>query len=554
MSGSVIEIIYDDMGTPVDITSNVIFEDAMFEQQMNAVPGTFSFRVHDPNQGYDFVTGREVRLIIDDVPMFGGYLMRVSMTYPFSADDTSNPGSYRNRIWRLEGVDYNILFDNRIIRMTTNYTTAVPGGTATSGYPKATMDGVAIKQLLANYCDFPTGFDITTKIDNVVTVLPSTATTKFIFKQQGTKLREQFESFAAHGHSVFYIGADKALHYHAYESVEKRWGFSDDPNYAAISTASGYQNATYGFREVAGTEDGSLIVNDVLMWGGAAPASEDVLFARYQDQVASVSSGAHTYVQSGAITPGSSLDVHGRWQYAETHFGETNSRTGMAILDGVKQRANQIINGPPGIDLLAEKKGLRYPQWQFEFTWFASGVPLLSGVPDHIVAGDLVTIDLDTFGVSEMMPCRTLRITFPNLDETGKAYVQLQGQFSLEYTDPIALWQTILKARVTSQNATVRGVNNASLSTNYGDYGTFTAYESPNGSRTVFSIKLNAHDVVVGYIIRTTSVYVNGAYKTPTTHYTESDPENGEITFVSAPATGAAVVITCRTLEAGTGE
>jgi len=550
MSGSVIQITYDDAGTPLDITDDVIFEDATFEQQMNAVPGTFSFRVHDPSQSYDFITGREIRLLVDNVPLFGGYLMRVSMTYPFSADNTSSPGSYQNRIWRLEGVDYNILFDNRIIRKTTDYTTFVPSKT---GYAKTTMDGQVLRLLLSTWSDFPSGFDITTQVDDIVAVLPSTSTVPFIYQQQGTKLRSQFDNQAAWANALFYISADKTVHYHTFERVQKRWGFSDDPNYAAISTSSGYQNATYGFREVSGTEDGTLLVNDALIWGGASPASEDVLFARYQDAVASVSSGAHTYVQEGAVTPGSSIDVHGRWQIAETHFGESNSKTGLGILSGVKQRANQIINGPPGGDPYGSGvlRGLRYPQWSFEFTWFASHVPLLSGSPDHIVAGDLVTIDLDTFGVSEMMPCRTVRITFPNLDETGKAYVQFRGEFSLQYSDSIALWKTIMGSRVTNQNATIRGVNESSLSTDYGDYGTFTPYESANGSRTLFSIKLTTDSLAVGYIMRTTAVYVNGLLKRQGVDYTETSPTNGTFTFTSPPAGGSVIIVTCRTLEAG---
>jgi len=545
MSGSIIQITYDDAGTPLDITSDVLYEDASFEQQMNAVPGTFSFRVKDPEQTYDFVTGREVRLFVDDIPMFGGYLMRVSMTYPFSADNTSSPSTYRNRIWRLEGVDYNILFDNRIMRREDNYLIHLPNN---AGYPKTHMDGAVLKTLLSTFCDFPTGFDITTKIDDIATVLPSTSTDVWYYKQQGTKIRDQFDEQAAWAHAVFYIGADKAVHYHAYETLKKRWGFSDVPNYLAITASpDDYQSATHGFREVSGTEDGTLIVNDSMVWGGGSPASEDILFARYQDAVGSVSSDSQTYVQYGTVTGGSSIDLHGRWQYAETHFSEEGS--GYSILQGVKTRATQIINGPPGADAYGLQKGLRYPQWQFEFQWFADTVPLLSGDPDHIVAGDIVNIDLETFGVSEFMPCRTLRISFPGLDETGKAMVLLNGQFSLQYTDPIALWKTILHPKTTSITSYIRGVNNSSSSTQYGDYGIFTPYESPNGSRTVFSLRLVDNVTTVGYIMGTMAVYINGLLKRKGVDFTESDPANGEFTMTSAPAGGVDMAVTCRTLD-----
>jgi hypothetical protein len=534
MSGSTVQITYDDAGTPVDITNDVLFEDAQFESQMNAVAGTFSFRVKDPDQSYDFVTGREIRLYIDGIPMFGGYVKRVGMTYPFPADNTSNPEAYEKRIWRLEGVDYNVLFDTLFIRKTTNYLGHAPNET---GWAKTTMDGYVLRTLLSTYCDFPSGFDATSEIDDITAVLPDDSDETFFYKQQGTKIRDQFDEQAAWAGAVFYIGPDKKVHYHAYETIQKRWGFSDSPNYNAITTSPDeYQGATWGFREVSGTEDGTLIINDALIWGGGAPATTSTVFARIQDDTDSYTYVAgKSWIDDGDLVPGSSIDTHGRWQISETHFNE------LKILSAVKARANVIVNGPPGADVYGQQKGLRYPQWFFEFTWFGEQVPELDGTPDHIIAGDIVSINLASFDVSEYMPCRTLRITFPELDPGGNAHVQFNGEFSLQYTDPIALWKTILNYRPATEAQAINAITDDSTDAGYGDYATLTPLESMDGSRTVFTVKF-------AYIMNTLVVYLNGLQQVRDTHYTESDPASGEFTMTSAPVATDTMYVTCRTL------
>lgn len=552
---SVVQITYDNAGTPLDITNDVIFEDASFEYQMNAIPGTFSFRVRDPNQTHAFITGREIRLYIDGVPMFGGYIQRIGSTFPFPADDTSSPTTYTKRIWRLEGVDYNILFDNRMLRMPSNYLGHIPDET---GYAKETMDGWVLRKMLADFCDFPSGFDITTRIDDIGPVIPTYEETEeetFFYQQQGTKIREQFQERAARSGAVFYIGPEKAVHYHAFENVYKRWGFSDNPNNNAITgTASDYVEpiATAGFQEVSVTEDGTLLINDAMVWGGGAPASDTVVFARYQDAVDGVVEVAdRVYAQTGNPIPANSIAIHGRWQFAETRFNDIN------ILDLAKNRAEEIIYGPTGTDRLGQAKGLRYPQWQCEFQWFAHDVPTIAGVPDHVKAGEIVKVELQTFDMvgddqfygAKFLPCRTLRINFPSLDETGGTYVHFSGEFSLQYTDPIALWQTILGRPSSPYTVNViTGVSNASTSTSYGDYGSFYAYEAADGARTVFSMVLADGTTRVAYIANTLIVYVNGLAQVRGTGYFETSPSTGEFTMGFAPEAGAQILAICRTM------
>ena len=530
----------------VDITTSVIFASARFEQQMNAMPGTCSFQVKDPDQTFSFTTGDEIRLYVDGDPMWGGYLRRKRMGYPFPADDTSSAATYENRIWTLDGADYNILWDNLILRRESNYVSHLPDNT---GYDKTTMDGWAFWKMLQGFSDFPSGFNITSTradadtIDDIKTVLPSSSTRNFFYKTQSTKLRDQAEEFAKMAGAVYYISADKKVHYHAYESVVKRWGFSDEPNRVALTVSpSDYQNSDWGFHEVEAEEDGTMMINDALIWGGSPIGSDgDVLFARYQDEVGTTSSTSTTYVQSGAVVSGSSIYTHGRWQVGEIH-----TEGGMyGNLDGVKARANVIINGPAGTSAKGETKGLRFPMWQFTFNWRAWQVPTLSGSPDHIIAGDIVRIELAAFGVAQFAPCRSMRIEFANLDPEGDAYVVFQGDFNYSYTDPTTLWKAILnadKSASTSTNVQITSSTNDSASTSYGSFGQFTPVESPNGSLLVFTLPNG-----FGYLPGSLDVYLNGLIQRSGTDFNETNPAGGTFTFTSAPVSTDTVQVVCRT-------
>jgi len=495
-----------------DITDSVMFETATFESQLNAFPGTFEMTCRDIGQTLSFVTGKEVTLDVDGVRLWGGYLTQVSMGHAFSADDTSNPGTYANRLWILRGADYNVLFDKRVFRNTANY---LNHPASISG---STMDGVALKTMLDDFVDVPSGFDIATEIDNIVTVKPGGGGS-WAYIQQGTKIREQFEQLSLRSAAVYYIDAEKNFHYHSIETQESRWGFSDDPNYNSITASpQEFQDATWGFREVEATEDGSGIVNDALIWGGSEwTGSGGTVFAREEDSTSQTN--------------------HGRWQLGEVHFGEQ----GFGIQAGVDARAEAIVLGPPGADAYGQTKGLRYSQWSFRFAWHDKDVPEISGVKDHLRPGQLVTINIATFGETKLLPLRTVRITFPELDVTGAAYVRFEGEFGLQLTDPFTLWRYLLKRGVPNVSAglVIASVNNASTATAYGAFYQDEPTPTPDNSTTVFTIPF-------GYIAGSTSVYDNGLL---VTSYTESDPDAGEITFDVAPTLGHTLWVIARTLS-----
>lgn len=530
MSGSIVQIFYDGE----EITNNCLTERCWFESQLNAIPGTCELVVKDLDNTLSFITGHPIEFLVDNILVWGGYLMQIGRGHAFPADDTSDLASYDSRLWTLRGADYNVLFDKRVVRNTSNYLTQI-------FYPGATMDGTLLKDLITNYSDLDTGeFNLST-IDDVDPVNQWDTTKKYAIAQ-GTYLRDTFNDLAKFRGQIYYIDGSKNVHFHSLEAGEASWGFSDQPNYApVIDSGPGYQGCTYGFREVEATEDGSFIVNDALIWGGSAWTSDggSVVFARYQDAVADLTSTASTYIQHGDVDSNSSIDLHGRWQMPESHVGEE----GFGLLGGVKARADSIVNGPPGTDAYGQTKGLRYSQWTFSFTWFANRVPTIDGQPQHLIPGNLVTIEMNVFDVTKVLPLRTLRTTFPSGAEDGTTYVQFQGEFGIQNSDPISLWTFLLNAEKNVAAVPIATSGDGSTSTMYGASGQFTPVPEPDGIVSVFALPHN-----FGYISGTLRVSLNGIEQRPNTDFTETDPEAGTFTMTSIPHDTDYLFVKCRTL------
>lgn len=520
-SPSTIELVLDG----VDITRKVLFRTARLESQQNAIPGAWQLVVKDQDHTFSAVEGQEFYAQIDGTKVYGGYLFRINRVYPMPVMDTTDPDSVA-RYWQLWGLDYNVLFSKRVLRNPANYTSQIPDFTGDQ------YDGELITIMGENYLDV-SDIDVTTFVDNIRPPFNGTpdSTKRGAWMQQGTQWRKQMEDFTQFTGALFYIDPDKNLHHHAIEDSVKRWGFSDTPNYDTITASPNeYQGATIGPREIDATESGEHFVNDAFVWGGSQWAgSGQTVFAREENT--------------------DSITDYGRWQLAETHFGET----GYKLQEGVDVRADVIVNGPPGAVAADQNRGLRYPQWQFRMAWFAHHVPTLSGVRDHVLPGQLSTIQLDTFGdgvdpLLLLLPLRTVSISFPtipsdNPDEEGLTYVRFDGFFGLQPDDPHFLWKFLLRNPAREQTP-LTTVTPDSDGTVYGAFFQGPPSEGANGVRTQFSIPF-------GYISGTLQVYVNGVLQMPLTAYTESDPEAGEFTFVTAPASLATILVVCRTQAGG---
>lgn len=477
-----------------DVTSEVLFATATFEQQMNAVPGTFSFTVRDPNRTLSFSTGKEVSLDVDGLRMFGGYLTQVSMIHLAPAADTSDLGDYNLRAWLLKGTDYNIIFDRRVVRNTADYLSSI--------HLTELTDGAELRSIVDNYSDCS---DFSTAGIEDIADIPGDED----FIQQGTKLRQWFENLSFFGGAVWYIDGNKNFIYTPFESVTKTWGFSDAPNHVT----------SIGFRQVEAVEDGSYIQNDALIWGGSefAGSGGGTVFARVQDAT--------------------SQSTYGRWQIGETHFGELHYKTQV----GVDARANVIVLGPPGADIEGQQKGLRYSQWQFTFTWFSVDVP----AADHVVPGDIMDIEMTVFGVNKLLPLRSLRISFPDaFVNDGTHLVEFHGTFGLQLSDPFTLWRYLLKVQNrigVGAALSPAAVTSSSTSTVYGAMFQGAPTPTPNGAATVFSIPF-------GYISGSVQLYKNGLIQRPGIDFNETDAVAGEITTLFVPSALDTLYIVCTTL------
>jgi hypothetical protein len=523
MAGSVVVITFD--GT--DISHDVEYAKTTFQGQLNAVPGTFDLTVRDPNRTHSFTTGKEVTLTIDGVQLYGGYATQVTRRFALPVDDTSNVSAVKSREWNIQGVDYNILFDKLVLRNTADYLQRLP----TPSLPMT--DQALIELLCSTYLDIPSGFDTTTDIEAAGYTY---AAGGYPWLQQGSTWRQQMESIGMLSGALWYLRGNKHLQYRLLENVESSWGFSDVPNKRAVTGASGFQGATYGFRELDLVEDGSLLVNDAFVWGGNefTGGTGGTVFSRY--------------------SASDSITAHKRWQYAETHFGDTY----YASQTEVDNRAKVIVNGSPtalqpGAVDQDSQRGLRFTQWNAKLTWFAQNVPQVAGVPQHLTPGDLVTLIFYVMGTGATpliteLPLRTLNISFEGLTPEGNGIPRFDGYFGLQLSDPWTLWRYLLRNR-TKIVTTV--INTSSSTTTTYVYGSiFQDAPTPNppdGTTRVFSIP-------VGYIAGTTQFYLNGILQSegsgPSDAYSESDPANGEITLNAAPAATDKLWLVCRTLGA----
>jgi hypothetical protein len=531
------------------ITSFVIIASATFESQLSALPGSFSFTCKDPDNVLSFTTGDEISLIVDGAKLYGGYITQISRTYAFDADDTSIT-PFQHRYWTIRGVDYNILFDKRFVRNTADYTTQIE-------INNQHMDGYWLTDLLNNYIDLPYGFDTSTYMQDIMYQTNSKnnfagPTADLMYWQQGWTLRKAFENFSKVSGGIFYIDANKAFHYQSVENVEHRWGLSDTPNYNAITNSPAlFQGSTIGFREMEAIEDGSVIVNDSLVWGGAQFTPESIVFARVQDAVDQLSETSASHIEHGSVLSNSSIDIHGRWQRGETFFDNEHG-----ILATVLVRANNIVKGDPGgVELPGTgwdpDRGLRYPQWTIDCTWFGKDVPLLDDWPDHIHPGQFVPIEMHVFspdgGTTSLvkeMPCRSITISFPTGTADGAAHVAFRGTFGLQMDDPHWYWSYIIAStnRVTAAASTPPTADNGSTSTVLGALGDFIPSPAPDGSTTEFLLPF-------GYIPATLEVYLNGLLQRTGIDFGETDPVAGLFTMTSAPFSSDVLHVYCRTLS-----
>lgn len=482
---STIEFRYDNT-----IITDVMWALAHFESQMAAIPGAFEVRIKDVNRVHSFVTGKHVKLTIDGSIYYGGIVTQVSRTFAFPADDTVTAGisGVKSRIWILRGVDYNIWFDKRVL-----FNKASPK----DGIPKITgepTDKEVIEYICTNYLDLSdTSINFTTYVDETTLDIDPDHT-YYLPKEPGTVWRQQMKDLSQWTGSIYYIDHSQRLHYHALESVSPGWSFSDTPDRAS----------TFGFRDFEFLEDGTNIVNDALLWGGAWYGS----------------SGSTSEVNFGRYTNNTSVTARGRWQLGETHFNEE----GYASDANLTLHAKVIVEGDPGsagAGLNDTTRGLVNPQKQIRMTWFSGTTPT------PLIPGSVVTTYINTFGLTVSLPVRSIRISFVTPTDA-----KFEGFFGITTDDPWTLWKYMRKVQETVGTPIQQpvAVSDGSATSVAGTIVSMTPTPAPNGSVSTFT-------VADAYIAGLLQVWMNGLLQRRNIDYTEN-ASAGTFTFPTAPLSG----------------
>lgn len=518
----------------VDITHKVLFSSARFEMQLGAMPGLAEVTIKDEDQTFSVVSGDELTLDIDGQRMWGGYILTPARSFALPVVDTSDPGAVKARQFTLRAVDYNILFDKRVIHNSANHLQQMPFYTLDK-----TMGELLRDELYALYLDLDDdGLDTTTFVDDGFAPRFDSAgnpdpdgTKNGSWPQQGSYWRKAQEDFAQFGF-VYYIDAEKNVHFHEVEDVAASWGFSDVPNKNPLPDPT----ATIGMREYEDTVDASAMANDAFVWGGSAlgGTTAGTFFARKENAT--------------------SITDHGRWQYAEVKIGELKNQ-GM-----VTARANVIVSGnTTGAVGGDTSRGLGVDQKQVRLSWFAHDVPDLLGAKVHQRAGNVVTITMYTMTEDEgvtplvlVLPLRSIKVTFPVIPSTGTpddplTYVRFDGFFGVQLSDPWWLWKYLRDLSATLKPLPLLATADGdSVAAPYGALGSFAPTPATDGATTVFTLPF-------AYIAGSLQVYQGDpgppsqlALLTPVTDYTESSPENGEFTTVTPPSGADVLWAVCR--------
>jgi hypothetical protein len=527
-----------------DITDHVLFSQCRFDAMSGGGIGTFSLVLKDVERdltffhGDDIKTGDEIRLFLDGTLYFGGFVSQIGYTHAFPAMDTRVLGDVTARQFVLRGTNYNVLFDRLVGHNPDNHYAKLPSlpGTAIAGH--------LVTKLWEDYIDLNTTsmWDVTSKVDNVGQAQPHLDARWAWLNdgEQGLPARKNMEWISLYNGAIYYWDAQKRLHYHAPEKIFAPWGFSDRPNKRSVlvsQTGGPFMGATYGFRELDTTQDLTLIVNDIFVWGGSAAAawvegSDGFYFARRQNTV--------------------SQDNYGRWQLGVPLFGTLGTQ------NAVTSYAERVVppnnsDEPPGVAGDGVILNRSKPSWNVKLTWFAHDVPTMNnGVKRHLIPGEVVTIILFVHGTGASkpliltLPLRSVSVSFPTLpSNTGgdaMTFARFDGEFGLSLNDPFQLWRSIGEPATFQQRAPM-GAGSPTTKGTPGAPWSGIPDELANGTRKTFTLSSNGTPII--YTALSSEVFVNSLKLRQGSDYQEA-PTEGQITFFVAPPTGSTFGITVR--------
>lgn len=337
-----------------DITDDVFISGASFSSLVNGTPGQAVLRVKDVAQGYEFTSGGLLTLDVDSVRVWGGYVMSAKKVYALSVIDTASPPA-ATRIWEIVGADHNILFGKRIV-----FKESDPTGKINFSYDANTYDDTIIDDIFDNYLDIDDDSLTRTGVQRIAKAILDVPgkTHSGLIASAGFTWKQMMDSIQQATGGIYYLDASRDLKYVDVETSTSDYTLTDQPVGAF----------DVGFQGFTLLENGSDLVNDMLLWGLG-------IFSRTQDS--------------------SSIANHGRWQLPLVTTGIIRQASADIVADS-------YVYGTPQSHRGGKDDAVTFNARVFE--------PLFA-------AGDVVDVVVGIFGYSDALPVRRMTITFLSATE-----------------------------------------------------------------------------------------------------------------------------------------
>lgn len=340
----------------IDITSCVIFADANFKSQANGAVGTCVFRVKDAAHSFSFVTGRSLELEIEGSREWGGFVSQVRYGFFFvgSEQDPTETARY----FEISGVDYNVLFQKRVI-----YDKAVPTNTMLTAFPPDTDDDVVLKHYVANHMDLAGDGLSSSGIEHV----GSPSLDDIISGSAGWTWGDLNRYVRFNTGALDYIDPDRVIIHTDVDTPNVGFILADQ----IILLGDGSPDPGYvQYREVMIDHDGGGLRNEAFAWG-LGQGSALAVFSH--------------------LTDSTSIADHGLWQVGRVLSQVWRQNTVDRIVDS-------LINGSP-----QSKRGGKDDQLAIECVVFRPGFRV----------GQKVEVVSAVWNVDQVLPIRTVEIDFP---------------------------------------------------------------------------------------------------------------------------------------------
>jgi hypothetical protein len=257
----------------VDYARHVLWATATFNAKVNGSVGDCRFQIIDPDHTFSFRFGQEIYLNVNGRNLWGGWIQRPERTFLMSVQPDP---AVRPRTWSIEGVDFNAIFDKRVIHDLSDPDKAWD-------YAPGTYDDAIIDDVWT-YFDMA-GF--TKNISRVgVAILDIAGVTSKsnggLVASAGFTLREVFTSITRTTGAIFYCTPEKVITYLDADAVNSAYVLTDRPYVMDITGTDVLFEDTFN-RVVADGLGGGWVIDYVSSYGSGASVDGSAIVLSGED-------------------------------------------------------------------------------------------------------------------------------------------------------------------------------------------------------------------------------------------------------------------------------